>query len=56
MNVAILGAEKPSQIVANLIEAHYNSWLEQRLGEKLNVVAFVTGGASGRQILVISLF
>lgn len=44
MNVAILGAEKPSQIVANIIEQHYNSWLEQRLGEKLNVVAFVTGG------------
>ena len=47
MNVAILGTEQPSQIVANIIEQHYNSWLEQRLGEKINVVAYVTGG--GRQ-------
>ena len=47
MNVAILGAEQPSQIVADIIEQHYNSWIEQRLGEKLNVVAYVAGG--GRQ-------
>lgn len=47
MNVAILGAEQPSQIVAQIIEQNYNIWLEQRLGEKLNVVAYVMGG--GRQ-------
>ena len=44
MNVAILGTNQHSQIVANLIEQNYNSWLEQRLGEKINVVAYVTLG------------
>ena len=44
MNVAILGTEQPSQIVADIIDKYYNSWLEQRLGEKLNVAAYVTGG------------
>ena len=56
MNVAILGKEQPSQIVADIIDKYYNSWLEQRLGEKLNVVAYVTGGAAVRQILAIFRF
>lgn len=44
MNVAILGAEQPSQIVAQIIEQHYNPWLTQRLGESLNIVAYIVGG------------
>ena len=47
MNVAILGTEQPSQIVANIIDQHYNSWLENQNYENLNVVAYVAGG--GRQ-------
>lgn len=48
MNVAVLGVDKPAQIITEIIEQHYNSWLEQRLGEKLNVVTYVTwGGAEG---------
>lgn len=45
MRVAIFGVDKVSQIVAQIIEQIYNPLLEQRLGEKLDVVAFVTGGA-----------
>ena len=56
MNVAILGTWQPSQIVAEIIEQHYNLWIEKRLGEKLNIVAYVTGGASVRQILAIFQF
>ncbi len=44
MNVAILGTEQPSQIVAQIIEQHYNPWLKQRLGETLNITAYVGGG------------
>ena len=44
MNVAILGMDQPSFIVADLITNHYNSWLKQRLGEPLNVIAFIAGG------------
>ena len=46
MNVAILGAEQPSQIVAQIIEQHYNPWLTQRLGESLNIVAYIVGGGN----------
>lgn len=46
MNVAILGAEQPSQIVAQLIEQHYNPWLTQRLGESLNIAAYIVGGGN----------
>ena len=42
MNVAILGVAEPSLIMADLIEKFYNPWIEQRLGEPLNVTAFVT--------------
>ncbi len=45
MNVAILGTEQTSQVLANIIEQHYNLWLKQKLGENLNIVAFVSGGA-----------
>lgn len=45
MNVAILGTDQVSQVIANLIEQNYNLWLEQRMGEKLNVVAFIGGEA-----------
>lgn len=41
MNVAILGVNQPSQLVAQIIEQYYNTWLEHRLGEKINVVAYV---------------
>ena len=46
MNVAILDATQHSQMVAQLIEQHYNQWLENQGIEKLNVVAYVTGGGS----------
>ena len=46
MNVAILGTTQHSQMVAQLIEQHYNQWLENQGIEKLNVVAYVTGGGS----------
>ena len=46
MNVAILGAEQPSRIVANIIESQYNPWLEQEFHKvPMNVVAYVSGGA-----------
>ena len=44
MKVAIFGVDQVSQIVAQIIEQVYNPFLEQRLGEKLDVVAFLTGG------------
>ena len=44
MNVAILGAEQPSRIVANIIESQYNPWLKRMLAEPINVVAYVVSG------------
>lgn len=41
MRVAIYGVDQVSQIVAQIIEQIYNPTLEQHLGEKLDVVAFV---------------
>ena len=46
MNVAILGAEQPSQIVAQIIEQHYNPWLMQRLGEPLNITSYIVVGGN----------
>ena len=46
MKVAIYGVEQVSQLVAQIIEQFYNKWLEQRLGEKLDVVAFLTRGGA----------
>ena len=46
MNVAILGTEQPSLIIADAINKFYNSWIEQRLGEPLNVTAFITQGGA----------
>ncbi len=43
INVAIFGVDQISQIIADVITKTYNQWLEERLGEKLNIVAFVTG-------------
>ena len=45
INVAIYGVDQISQIIADLITGIYNQWLEQKLGERLNVVAFVTANA-----------
>ena len=42
MNVAIFGTTQASQIVANIIENNYNTWLETNQVEKLNVVAYVS--------------
>ena len=44
MNVAILGTEQASTIVAEIIEGEYNLWLEKNLAEPLKVVAYATGG------------
>lgn len=42
MNVAIIGADQASQIVAQVIEGGYNPWLKENLAEPLEVVAYVT--------------
>lgn len=47
MNIAILGIDQASQIVAEIIETHYNSLLKRKLAEPLNVVAYVTHGGGG---------
>ena len=52
MKVAIFGVDQVSQMVAQIIEQVYNPFLEQRLGEKLDVVSFLTGG--GRRYLPMS--
>ncbi|MBQ9486913.1 MAG: hypothetical protein IJU91_03800 [Selenomonadaceae bacterium] len=52
MNVAIFGVEEVSQLIAQIINQHYNSWLKQRMAEPLNVVAHVVGGGLYRQISV----
>lgn len=44
MNVAILEIAPPSFIVADLINRIYNPWLAEKLGQPLNVSAFVTMG------------
>lgn len=44
MNVAILGAEQASQIVAQVIENAYNPWLKSRLAEPINIAAYAVGG------------
>lgn len=44
MKVAIFGVDQVSQIVAQIIEQVYNPFLEQKLGEKLDVVSFLIGG------------
>ena len=44
MNVAIFGVEEVSQLIAQIINQAYNSWLKQRMGEPLNVVAHVVRG------------
>ncbi len=46
MNVAILGTEQASTIVAEIIEGEYNLWLEKNLAEPLKVVAYATGGGN----------
>lgn len=46
MNVAILGVEEVSQLTEQIINQIYNPWLKQRMGEPLNVVAYVTRGGS----------
>lgn len=46
MNVAILGTDQESQIVAEIIETHYNPWIESKLAEPLNVVAYVAWGGA----------
>ena len=46
MNVAIFDVNQFSQVIADVINNFYNSWLTQRLGEKVQVTAFVTGGGS----------
>ncbi len=50
MNVAILGTEPPSQIVAQIIEQNYNLWLERQGAEKLNVVTYVEGSVNTSNI------
>ena len=50
MNVAILGTEPPSQIVAQIIEQNYNLWLEHQGKEKLNVVTYVEGSVNTSNI------
>ena len=42
MNVAVLEIERSSLIAADIINRFYNPWIEKRLGEPLNVIAFVT--------------
>lgn len=45
MDVAILGTAQTSKSVTQVIEDGYNSWLEIKLAEPLNVVAYVSGEA-----------
>ena len=57
MNIAILGIDQASQIVAEIIETHYNSLLKRKLAEPLNVVAYVThGGGYCRRLLTARSF
>ena len=44
MNVAILGVEEVSQLIAQIIRQTYNIWLKERMGEQLNVVAHIARG------------
>ena len=44
MKVAIFGVEEVSQVLAQIINNHYNLWLKQRMGEPLDVVAHVVRG------------
>ena len=44
MNVAIFGVNRVSQVIADVINNLYNSWLDQRLGEPVKITSFVTGG------------